>query len=103
MDDRGCFSQAMRLDDIDDVLICVPGEFHGREWVIPTKVHRPDPVPMVRDLEWRDRDGFFRNREDTTRAQNRNALGARVPLVNRIARDDLLTLFRREMLGLFDR
>ena len=59
-----CFPQAVRLDDIDDVLLAIPCDLDRGEGMVPTKVRDANPGKGVGDLEGLAFDRLFRDRED---------------------------------------
>ena len=57
-------------NDVDDVVVAVPRKLNGSGRVFEPEIQSTDPRPVLGDAgQRRNRDAFFRNREDATRAQ----------------------------------
>src|SRR6476620_4827585 len=97
VDWRCCFCLAVRRHHVPDVVVLIPGVSRRSEWMFPAEVDADDLVPVLRDRHWIAEDRLFGDRKDATRAQRGDALGARLPLMLRVAVDDRLTLLWREV------
>ena len=71
--------------------------------MIPAEIHAANARPMFREGTLFAEDCLFRHGEDSTAAEGRNALGAGLQLVLRIAGDDRGALVLGEMQDVVDR
>src|SRR5262245_54990995 len=92
VNDGGCLADAIAFRDVDGVCISVPDQFDRRERMLPSEIHPTNAWPMAREIGLLAGEHFLGNGEDAARTQRRNALGARLALMRRIAGGNLLLL-----------
>src|SRR4029077_7085937 len=86
---NGCrLAHAVSLGDIDGVSVAIPHQLDRRERVIPAEIHAANARPMPGKLAMLNRERLFRYRKDAARAKRRDAFGACLAFMRRIARDD---------------
>src|SRR5215510_11249443 len=78
-------AQTVSPADIDRVSVAIPYQLNRRKGMIPAEIHPADARPMPGKLAMLNRERLLLHREDATAAKNRDALGARLKLVRRIA------------------
>src|SRR5262245_62211193 len=87
-------AQAVSPADIDRVGVAIPYQLNRRKRMIPAEIHPADARPMPGKLAMLNRERLLLHGEDAAAAENRDAFGARLNLVRRIAGHDRCELRR---------
>src|SRR6516162_10547512 len=85
VNDSRRLAQAVSPADIDRVSIAIPYQLDRRKGMIPTEIHPAYARPMPGKLAVLNRERLLLHWENAAAAKNRDALGARLNLVRRIA------------------
>src|SRR5215510_14585607 len=102
VNDSRRLAQAVSPADIDRVGIAIPYQLNRRKGMIPAEIHPADARPMPGKLAMLNTERLLLHGEDATAAKNRDALGARLNLVRRIAGCDPRLVRLREVRRVVD-
>ena len=98
MNDRRSLALAITLGHIHNICVTIPRKARCGGRMIPAEINAANLHPMLGNLKRRAPNQVLLNREDATRAKRRNAFGASLTLMRRIAGNNFFPLFSRVML-----